>query len=44
MGGDTGEDVSQPSLRIDAIHFASDDKTVHGRGALPAAIRPTEQP
>ena len=38
MSCDTGEDVGEPGLRIDAIHLRRDNKTVHGRGALPAAI------
>ena len=33
----------QPGLRIDAIHLCCDNETVHGRGALSATIRPTEQ-
>ena len=44
MSGDTGEDVGEPGLRIDAIHFGRDDETVHGCGALSAAIGPAEQP
>jgi hypothetical protein len=44
MGGDTGENIGQPSLRIDAIHFRGDDKTVHGGCTLSAAIGPTEEP
>ena len=39
MGGDAREDVGEPSLQIDAIHFRRDNETVHGRSALPAAIR-----
>lgn len=44
MGGDAREDVGEPGLRIDAIHLRCDDETVHGRGSLPAAIGPAEQP
>jgi hypothetical protein len=44
MSCDTGEDVGEPGLRIDAIHFGRDDETVHGCGALSAAIGPAEQP
>ena len=44
MGGDAGEDIGQPSLRIDAIHFGRDDQAVHGRGASATAIRSAEQP
>jgi hypothetical protein len=44
MGGDAGEDIGQPSLRIDAVHLGCDDQAVHGSGALSAAIRPAKQP
>jgi hypothetical protein len=44
MSGNTGKDVSQPGLRIHAIHFGSDDEGIHRGGALAAAIRPAEQP
>jgi len=35
---DTGQDVGQPGLRIDVVHFGRDDDAVHGGGALSAAI------
>ena len=44
MGGDTGEDISQPSLWIDAIDLGGDNKTVHGGCTLSAAIGPAEEP
>ena len=44
MSGDAREDVGEPGLRIDAIHLRRDNETVHGRGALPAAIGSAEQP
>lgn len=44
VGGYTSEDVGEPSLRIDAVHFGGDDQAVHGRSAPPAAIRAAEQP
>ena len=44
MSGDAGEDVGEPSLGIDTVHFGRDDETVHRRGAMPAAIGPAEQP
>src|SRR6185437_661798 len=44
MGGDAGEDIGQPSLRIDAVHLGCDDQAVHGGGALSAAVRPAKQP
>jgi hypothetical protein len=39
LSGDAGEDVGQPGLRIDAIHFARDNEAVHRSGALAPAIR-----
>jgi hypothetical protein len=42
--GDAGQDVGQPSLRIDVIHFCRDDDAVDGGGSLPAAIGAGEQP
>jgi hypothetical protein len=44
MGGDAGEDIGQPGLRIDAIHLGRDNQAVHGGGALSAAIRSAEEP
>src|SRR5665647_3266745 len=44
MSCDAREDVGQPGLWIDAIHLGRDDETIHGRGALSAAVRPAEQP
>jgi hypothetical protein len=38
MGGDAGEDVGQPGLRIDAVHLGRDDQAIHGRGASSASI------
>src|SRR5258708_30063889 len=38
MSCDTGEDVAEPGLRIDAIHFGRYDETLHARGALSASI------
>jgi hypothetical protein len=37
--GDAGEDIGQPSLRIDIVHFGRDNDAIHGGGALSAAIR-----
>jgi hypothetical protein len=42
MGCNAGEDISQPSLRIDSIHLGRDDQTVHGCGASFAAIGSAE--
>lgn len=44
MSGNMSEDVSQPGLRIHAVHFGRDDRGIHRGGALPAAIRPSDQP
>ena len=44
MSRNAGEDVGEPGLGIDPIHFGRDDETVHRRGAMAAAIGPTEQP
>ena len=37
--GDTGQNVGQPCLRIDVVHFCRDDDAVHGGSALSAANR-----
>jgi len=37
--GNPGQDVGEPSLRIDVVHFCRDDDAVHNGGALAAAIR-----
>ena len=44
MPGDAGQDVSQPSLRIDVVQFSGDDQAVDRRGPLSAAIGTGEQP
>lgn len=44
MGGDAGEDIGEPGLRVDAVHFCRDDEAVHSCGAPPSAIRSAEQP
>ena len=36
--GNAGQDVGQPSLRIDVVHFCRDDDAVHGGSALSAAV------
>lgn len=38
IGGDPREDVGEPGLRIDVVHFGGDDQAIHGGGARPAAI------
>jgi len=37
-GGDVGENVRQPRLRVDVIQFCRDDHAIHHRGTLPATI------
>jgi len=44
MSGDAGQNIGEPGLRIDAVHFAGDDQTVDGRSTPTAAIRAAEQP
>jgi hypothetical protein len=44
MFGDAGQDVGEPSLRINVIHLGRNDQAVHDRGALATAIRAAEQP
>jgi hypothetical protein len=42
MIGDSAQDVSQPGLRIDVIHFRRGNEAVHGSSALSAAIAASE--
>src|SRR5450631_3780614 len=44
MLGDASQDIGEPSLRINIVHFGGNDEAVHHRGALAAAIRAAEQP
>lgn len=44
MRGDAREDMGEPGLGIDAVLLRCDDETIHGGGALAAAIRAAEQP
>lgn len=44
MRGDAREDMGEPGPGIDAVHLRCDDETIHGGGALAAAIRAAEQP
>ena len=44
MGRNTSQDIGEPGLRIDAIHFGRDDEAVHGSRALSATIGSAEQP
>jgi len=44
MGEDAGEDIGEPGLWVDAVHFRRGDEAVHCCGAPPSAIRSAEQP
>src|ERR1700682_2099096 len=44
MLGAACQNVGEPSLRIDVVHFRRDDQAVHDGGALAAAIGAAEQP
>jgi len=44
MGGDAGENIRKPRLRINAIHLCGDDQAVHGSSSPAAAIGSAEQP
>jgi len=44
MIGDPGQDVGQPSLRVDIIQFGSDDQDIYRRSALSTAVGTGEQP
>ena len=42
--GDTGQDVSKPGARINAVQLGSLDEAVHGGGALSALVGACEKP
>jgi hypothetical protein len=42
--GYAGEDIGQPSLRVDAVHFCRDNEAIHGGCTPPAAIGAGEEP
>ena len=42
MIGDAGEDISEPSLRVDVVELRRVDERVHEGGALGAALRSGE--
>lgn len=44
MIGDAGEDICQPCLRIDIVHFCRDDERVHDSGALTATVGSSKKP
>jgi hypothetical protein len=41
---DTGEDIGEPGLTIDVIHFTGHEQSHHPRRALAAAVRAAEEP
>jgi hypothetical protein len=43
MLGDPRQDVGQPGLRIDIVHFSGDNQAVHRRRSLAAAVGTGEQ-
>ena len=43
MLGDARENVGEPGLWMDVVHFGRDDEAVHHRGTLPPRSEP-EQP
>ena len=44
MLGDARQNVGEPSLRIDVVHFGGDDQAVHDGGTIAATIGAAEQP
>ena len=36
--GQPGENIGEPGLRIDVIHFGGDDKGIHGGSPFTAAL------
>ena len=42
--GDAGEDISEPSLRVDIVELGGDDEGAHRRGAHAPAVGAAEQP
>ena len=44
MIGHAGENVGEPGLRINVVHFCRDDQRVHDRGALTATVGSSKQP
>jgi hypothetical protein len=44
MIGDAGQDISEPGLRIDVVHFTGRNQAINHRGALAAAVGARKQP
>jgi hypothetical protein len=42
--GDPGQDIGEPSLRIDVVELGGLDQREHDRGTLAAAVGAGEQP
>src|SRR3984885_2480554 len=44
MLGDASQDIGEPGLRINIVHFGGNDEAVQYRGPLAATIGAAEQP
>ena len=42
--GQPGENIGEPGLRIDVVHFGGDDKGIHGGSPLTAALGTCKEP
>ena len=42
--GQPGENIGEPGLRIDVVHFGGDDKGIHGGSPFTAALGPCKEP
>ena len=42
--GDTGQDVSKPGARVNAVQLCGLDQAIHGGGAFPALVRTRKEP
>jgi len=40
--GNTGEDIGQPSLRVNVVHFCGHDEAIHFRSPQSAAVGTSE--
>ena len=44
MGSNPGQDIGEPSLRVDVVHLGRYDEAVQGGGAMTAAVGAAEHP
>lgn len=42
--GQPGENICEPSLWVDVVHFGRNNQSIHGGGALTAALGTREEP